>query len=93
MSTVVLEGYIIVRESDLESIKNELTNHIKLTRDEVGCLEFIVNQDENDSFRFNVYEEFLSKEAFDYHQDRVRNSFWGKITKNVERHYQVSEQV
>jgi (4S)-4-hydroxy-5-phosphonooxypentane-2,3-dione isomerase len=89
---VVLEGYIIVPESDLESVKDELVSHIKLTRGEVGCIKFVVNQDQDNSCRFNVYEEFTSKEAFNYHQNRVRDSYWGEITKNVQRHYQISEE-
>lgn len=92
LSKVILEGYIVVPESDLESVKNELVNHINLTREEPGCIEFIVNHDKNNSHRFNVYEEFSSQEAFVYHQQRVKNSCWGKVAKNVSRHYQIYEQ-
>jgi len=92
LSKVILEGYIVVPEPDLENIKSELPSHIKFTREEAGCLKFNVNQDQSDSCRFNVYEEFSSKEAFSLHQSRVQSSYWGEITKNVERYYQISEQ-
>ena len=52
---------------------------------------FNVTQDENDRFRFNVYEEFEDKPSFEQHQSRVRSSKWGKITKNVERNYVVED--
>ncbi|WOX06132.1 putative quinol monooxygenase [Microbulbifer pacificus] len=92
MNKVILEGYIVVPESDLEIVKKELISHIQLTREEFGCEKFNVSQDKNNICRFNVYEEFSNKEAFAYHQQRVKSSHWGKVTKNVERHYQIFEQ-
>lgn len=89
MSKVILKGYILVPETDLLAVKKELPNHIDLTRNEVGCLVFEVSQDQENVNRFNVYEEFSSKDAFASHQERVRNSKWGEITVNVERRYEV----
>ncbi|MBV1875358.1 MAG: antibiotic biosynthesis monooxygenase [Cycloclasticus sp.] len=90
MPKVTLEGYIIVPDSDLIVVVRELANHIKLTRQEEGCMFFNVSQDDENINRFNVYEEFHSQSAFELHQQRVINSKWGKITVNVERHYQIS---
>jgi len=92
LSKIILQGHIVVPESDIEIVESELANHIELTREEAGCLKFTVEQDPNVTGRFNVYEEFSSREAFDYHQQRVRASYWGKVTKDVERHYKISEQ-
>lgn len=89
MSKVILQGYILVPETDLLAVKRELQNHIHLTRNETGCLVFEVYQEQENVNRFNVYEEFSCKKAFDAHQDRVRNSKWGKVTANVERHYTI----
>ncbi len=87
MSKVTLKGFITVPDCDIFDVLNELPNHIALTRKEAGCLVFNITQDENDSFRFDVYEEFENKQSFEQHQSRVRSSEWGKITKNVERNY------
>jgi len=89
MPKVILKGYILVPETDLSMVKKELPNHIELTRNEAGCMVFEVSQDREKLNRFNVYEEFASKEAFTLHQERVRNSRWGEITENVERYYQL----
>lgn len=89
MSKVTLKGFITVADDDIINVLNELSNHIKLTRKEPGCLVFNVTQDEENRHRFNVYEEFKNKESFTLYQSRVRNSLWGKITKNVERSYNV----
>ncbi len=89
MPEVVLQGYIEVPIEDLDLVQSELSNHIALTRAESGCVVFRVEQDIENSSRFNVYERFASQEAFEFHQQRVKNSRWGAITKNVARHYSI----
>ncbi|QPR55014.1 putative quinol monooxygenase [Aeromonas allosaccharophila] len=90
MSRVILKGFIIVSSNDLTAVKDELDNHIQLTRSETGCLIFKVNQDPLNPCRFDVYEEFVDQAAFQAHQARVKSSRWGEITVNVERHYTVT---
>ncbi|MBE3654955.1 putative quinol monooxygenase [Vibrio navarrensis] len=91
MSKVTLEGFILVPESDLELVKNELVNHKRLTLDESGCITFSVIENPENPLRFDVYEEFVDKVAFEQHQKRVKASHWGKVTVNVERHYEIFE--
>ncbi|MGL5408674.1 MAG: putative quinol monooxygenase [Shewanella sp.] len=90
MSRVILKGFIIVPSNDLAAVKDELDNHIQLTRAETGCLIFKVTQDPLTPCRFDVYEEFVDQAAFQAHQARVKSSRWGEITVNVERHYTVT---
>lgn len=91
MSKVILEGYIIVPDSDMGQVQAELPNHIELTRKESGCLVFNVLQDEEHRNKFNVYEEFRDQAAFDNHQARAGRSKWAKVTTNVARHYEISK--
>ncbi|WP_338036120.1 putative quinol monooxygenase [Halomonas binhaiensis] len=72
-------------------VKQELPVHIELTRSEPGCLVFVVTPDKSHPNRFAVYEEFADREAFDTHQARVKNSRWGRVTSNAERHYEIIE--
>jgi quinol monooxygenase YgiN len=91
MAKVILKGHIIVPDSDISAVKVELINHIELTRQESGCLVFKVSPDTENLNRFNVYEEFTDRNSFANHQDRVRQSTWGAITENVERHYEITD--
>lgn len=91
MLTVTLNGYIIVSDTDLAAVQRELATHIELTQKEEGCLVFQVYQSLENNNVFNVYEEFVNRDAFEKHQKRVKHSRWGEITKNVERHYTISE--
>ena len=91
ISKVTLKGFIIVPAEDLSAVKEELINHRNLTHNETGCLVFEVTQSESNSNRFDVYEEFVNKATFESHQQRVKNSYWGEVTINVERHYGIFE--
>ncbi|WP_349654489.1 antibiotic biosynthesis monooxygenase [Pseudoalteromonas sp. S3785] len=90
LAKVILQGFIVVPDSDLEVVKRELVTHKSLTLKEAGCLIFTVTPDESNHNKFIVYEEFINQTAFDIHQARVKSSKWGDVTKNVERHYQIS---
>ncbi|GLT19849.1 antibiotic biosynthesis monooxygenase [Vibrio zhanjiangensis] len=91
MSKVVLKGFILVLESELGLVKSELTNHKRLTLEEGGCITFQVTEDPQNPLRFDVYEEFIDRAAFDYHQERVKASRWGNVTTNVQRYYELVE--
>lgn len=91
MAKVTLTGFIIVPESDLEQVKSELVNHQRLTLQEPGCLTFRVTESADNPLQFDVYEEFIDRAAFESHQQRVKASYWGTVTVNVERHYRVIE--
>jgi len=91
MSKVTVTGFIIVPEEVLSAVKDALIKHRNLTHDEPGCLVFDVTQNERNPNRFDVYEEFVNKAAFESHQQRVKNSYWGKVSASVERHYEISE--
>ena len=90
MLKIKLAGYILVPSDDLELVKAELINHITLTRQEEGCIVFEVSQDIENLNKFFVYEEFTSQRTFELHQARVKNSKWGDLSKNAERHYEIT---
>lgn len=91
MSKVILQGHILVPDNDLEAVTQALVVHKELTLLEPGCIVFRVSQSTLQPNRFEVYEEFTSRDAFEAHQQRVKASEWGKISKNVTRHYQVTD--
>ena len=91
MGKVILKGFIVIPDNDLERVTEALPEHIEKTRSERGCLIFNVASDQKNKNRLNVYEEFESREAFDLHQKRVKESNWGQITANAKRCYQIDE--
>ncbi|MBJ7555016.1 putative quinol monooxygenase [Marinomonas spartinae] len=90
MAKIILSGHIEAPNDDLDLVLAELQNHIALTKQEAGCITFTVTRASENSPRFDVYEEFTDRAAFDEHQTRVKASRWGEVTKNVERFYTVT---
>ena len=87
MTEVTLTGHIVVPESDLAAVEAALPEHIELTLQEPGCIEFSVVRDTESPRIFHVSERFVSSESFLLHQDRAKRSAWGEVSANVERHY------
>lgn len=89
MANVILKGFIVISDDDNKTqVQEALEEHIVLTRQEAGCLVFDVMPDEYNSCKYWVYEKFVSKEAFEIHQDRVRSSVWGRVSADVQRFYE-----
>lgn len=91
MSEIILEGHIIVSDDDLPAVLAALPEHIRLTRQEAGCLVFRVTQRPGAANIFDVYEVFSDRDAFELHQRRVSDSVWGRVAARVTRHYTVYE--
>lgn len=79
-------------DSVLSAVVAELPKHIELTRREEGCLIFEVHRDPDKPNIFRIYEEFVDQTAFEAHQLRVRQSVWGQVATDVERHYDVTDE-
>lgn len=90
MGTLILHGFIEVPPDDLRRVEAELAEHIRLTRGEPGCLAFEVVRAGSNPCRFEVYEEFSDRAAFEQHQARAKSSKWGEVTENVARHYHIT---
>ena len=82
-----LEGYIDVPAERVESVSTALKDHIRLTREEPGCLFFNVDPCSEVEGRFLVSEAFLDDEAFQAHQTRAQSSQWAKVTAGIERNF------
>ena len=83
MGKVILREHIQVPARDLEAVEAELEDHIRPTRAEEGCLVFEVGQDQDDPYRFTVYEEFSDQTSFDHHKARLKTSKWGQVAARL----------
>ena len=91
MPKIYLNGYLDVPEEATERVNIALQDHIRLTQQEEGCEEFDVQLSSTQKGRYNVAEIFSSRESFEAHQARVKNSDWGSVTEGYPRHYTIEE--
>ncbi|WP_417818048.1 putative quinol monooxygenase [Tritonibacter scottomollicae] len=74
--------------ADVALVKAKLPEHIRLTRNEPGCVSFEVRQTD-DPLIWSVEECFTDPAAFDLHQTRSRASDWWRATQHIPREYEV----
>ncbi|MBW4974912.1 antibiotic biosynthesis monooxygenase [Roseovarius mucosus] len=87
---ISLTGQMICPSDDLEVTRAALTEHIRLSRAEQGCLSFDVT--ETAPGEFSVSERFVDRAAFDAHQTRTRASEWWRVTSHMPRHFEITEE-
>ncbi|MBF9035900.1 antibiotic biosynthesis monooxygenase [Rhodobacterales bacterium HKCCE2091] len=87
--TFVLEGRLIcASDEEARIVEEHLPEHIRLTRAEDGCISFDVRPGEAER-TWEVRERFADQESFEAHQERTRNSAWGRATAGIDRDYAV----
>ncbi len=86
--TFRLEGHIEVPTERIAQVSEALKDHIRLTREEAGCIFFNVDACSKVPGRFLVSEAFVDEAAFNFHQERERTSPWAEASKDVPREYE-----
>ena len=88
---ILIHGELVCQnDSEAAIVHENLPQHIKLSRQEPGCITFKVLATE-DPLVWQVSERFESCEAFAAHQSRVQVSEWGRATVGIQRRYVVKE--
>ena len=86
-----LKGHLIcMSEDEARAVHQHLAEHIRLSRAEPGCLSFDVSQTD-DPMVWDVQESFRTREDFDAHQTRTRQSQWFEATRHILRDFRVEE--
>jgi quinol monooxygenase YgiN len=87
-----LSGRLICASHDEANIVHKfLPEHVRLTKEEPGCISFDVAQTE-DPLVWRVEECFADRPAFEAHQTRTLSSSWGTATKAIRREYEIFEE-
>ncbi|MDY7105397.1 MAG: antibiotic biosynthesis monooxygenase [Actinomycetota bacterium] len=84
---VRLTGTITIPVGEQPGLRPLLDEHVRLTRDEPGCVEFEVVQDAERPDVFLVRELFLDESAFAFHQTRGAASPWGRASAHLQRDF------
>ncbi|NGM47797.1 antibiotic biosynthesis monooxygenase [Rhodobacter sp. SGA-6-6] len=87
---ITLTGRLICADAaEAGIVRAHLPEHLRLTREEPGCLSFSVRPTD-DPLVWQVEESFADREAFAAHQARTRASAWHRATAQVKRDYRIS---
>lgn len=67
MSTLTIVAKLAVREDAVQTVTAELLKMIEPTRQEAGCIEYRLYQDNADPTVFIFYENWKDAESFEQH--------------------------
>ena len=67
MSTVTVVAKLVVREDAVDAVKDQLLKLIEPTRQEEGCLEYRLHQDNTAPAVFLFYENWESMDSLERH--------------------------
>ena len=88
---IKLTGRLICKNREETAlVRRYLPEHIRLTKEEAGCLAFEVRETD-DPLIWSVEELFTSQETFDAHQVRTKASTWGTETRAIAREDAIAE--
>lgn len=88
---IELSGKLICKNrEESELIRHFLPEHIRLTKNEPGCVAFEV-EETADPLVWTVEELFADQKSFDTHQERTKSSRWGVETSSIQRQYEIQE--
>lgn len=91
MMMIKLTGRLVCKSAEeADLVRQYLTEHKELTREETGCVSFEVSETA-DPLIWKVEELFTNQATFDAHQTRTRASVWGRETSAIAREYEISE--
>ena len=72
--------------SEAEIIQTHLPRHVRLSRNEPGCLRFDIRATD-DPFVWQLDELFIDEEAFAAHQARTLASEWASLSAGISRDF------
>ena len=69
MSGLTVVARIAAKKDSVEEVKNELLKIVEPTRDEQGCIAYVLHQDNDDPALFIIYENWESNDCLDSHMN------------------------
>ena len=69
MSTITIVARLIAKEESIETVKAELLKMVAPTRQEKGCNEYRLHQDNQDPATFLFYENWENLACLEQHLD------------------------
>jgi quinol monooxygenase YgiN len=67
MSQLTIVAKLVAKKEAIESVKSELLKLIAPTRNEYGCIDYCLHQDNNDPALFIFYENWESAACLEQH--------------------------
>jgi quinol monooxygenase YgiN len=83
MQTLTILAKIVAKKDCVESLKNELLRLVAPTRQEEGCIEYRLHQDNDNPAVFLFYENWANAACLDQHMNTARFKAYLAATEDL----------
>lgn len=91
MAKLTIVANIIAKADKVELVKAELLKLIDITRDEKGCINYDLHQDNENKTHFMFYENWQSRELWLAHMDNQHLKDYMMATKDAVSEFILNE--
>lgn len=91
MKKLTIVAKIEAKESSIELVKAELLKLIEPTRNEEGCLQYDLHQDNDNPAVFVFYENWENRELWQKHMNNARLAAYIEATEGAVESFSVNE--
>lgn len=85
MKQLTILANIIAKEDKVDLVKAELLKLIDITRSELGCINYDLHQDNDNSSHFMLYENWQTRELWQLHMAKPHlTEFMANTSDSVE---------
>ncbi len=91
MSKLTIVARIEAKKEKTELVKAELLKLIETTRNEEGCIQYDLHQDNNDPATFLFYENWESRELWQIHMNNTHLQDYMKATDGAVENFVLNE--
>ncbi len=91
MTKLTIVAHIKVKDNKVDFVRNELLKLIDITRNEKGCINYDLHQDNMNAAHFMFYENWESWEDWQKHRYNSHMKNFREVTKNAVEEFLVNE--
>ncbi len=91
MTKLTIIANIHANPEKIELVKEELLKLIQITRDEEGCINYDLHQDNENPAHFTFYENWESKELWQIHMNNQHLADYMKATEGCVENFTINE--
>ena len=91
MTTLTIVANITAKESKIDMVRAELIKLIETTRNEVGCVNYDLHQDNDNPAHFLFYENWESRDLWQAHMNNQHLLDYMDATEGAVAEFVISE--
>lgn len=91
MTQLTIIANIVANNDKIELVKRELLKLVDITRDEQGCINYDLHQDNDNPAHFTFYENWLSRDLWQTHMNNKHLADYMVATEGAVASFTVNE--